>query len=51
MHVICMSDLNKYYSPFDIDVIHIEQCDFHVTRVILTKTHPEYAQQCQTRFD
>ena len=24
----------------DLDFTHIEQCDFHVTRMILTKTYP-----------
>ena len=44
-----MTKLKRIYtSPSDLDVIHIEH-DFHVTRVILTKTHPE-RQQCQIRF-
>ena len=33
-----MSELKKYISPFDLDVTHIEQWDFHVTQVILKKT-------------
>ena len=32
----------EYISPFNLDVMHNDQCDFHVTRVILIKTHPEH---------
>ena len=30
-------------SPFDLDVTHIEECDFHVIiRVVLKSTFPEH---------
>ena len=41
--MLFMSDLNllDYISPFDLDVAHTEECNFHVMRVILTKRCPE----------
>ena len=37
-----MSELNKYISAFDLNVAHIELCDFHVTYLTLTKAHPKH---------
>ena len=34
--------LNIFNSPFDLDVMHIEKCDFYVTWMILTKTCAEH---------
>ena len=31
-----------YNSPFDLDALHIERCDIHVTQAKLTKTHLEH---------
>ena len=39
---VCTAGGNKINSPFDLDVIHIKQCDVHVTHMILTKTRPEH---------
>ena len=38
--VLFMSGLKRYFT-FDLDITHIEQCDFHVRWVIYKKTHPE----------
>ena len=29
-------------TPFDLDVTQIQECDFPITQVILTKTHPKH---------
>ena len=49
MLFICHS-WNKCISPFHFDVIYLEQCDFHGTWVILSKTRPEIILICTTRF-
>ena len=36
------SELKRIYFAFDSDVANGEQCDFHVTPVILKKTFPEH---------
>ena len=40
--MLFMSELRGGKSPFDLDAIHIEQCDLLATRVTLTKSCPEY---------
>ena len=46
-----MSELKKkYISPFDLDVMHIEQCDFHVTQVIVSVQNIVHTQECQIEF-
>ena len=50
VYMIFMTELKKKMSPLDLDVTHIERCDFHVAQVIFTKTRSEHHFNISSNF-